>query len=72
MSDYSMRHARLPGIWFYEKVTTDCLCVIVTAGRTPMHIGEELYCEAHDRAATVTAVAPATLAQQDELLEVEA
>lgn len=66
-----MNSPRLPGIWFYERATTDCLCVIITGGRKPLFIGEDLYCENHKRLATVTAIAPATLAQQNTLLEVE-
>lgn len=64
-----MKSPRLPGVWFYERAITDCLCAIVTAGRKPLFIGEDLYCENHKRLATVTEIAPATLAQQDRLLE---
>ncbi len=64
-----MKSPRLSGIWFYERATTDCLCIIITAGRAPLFVGEDLYCENHKRLATVTAIAPATLAQQDRLLE---
>ena len=63
-----MRPARLPGIWFYEKVITDCLCSIVTAGRNPLAIGEELYCETHQRVALVTRIMPAQEAEADELI----
>lgn len=62
-----MRPARLLGLWFYEKAVTDCLCSIVTAGRNPLMIGEELYCETHQRVALVTRVIPAQEAEADEL-----
>lgn len=64
-----MKSPRLPCVWFYERAVTDCLCCIITAGRKPLFIGEDLYCEKHKRLATVTVIMPATLAQQDRLLE---
>lgn len=66
-----MRRARLHGIWFYERAVTNCLCRILTAGRTPLHIGEEIYCEKHDRVAIVNKILPATLAEQDAICAVE-
>ena len=63
-----MRSARLPGLWFYEKVVTDCLCTIVTAGRNPLAIGEELYCETHQRIAFVTRIMPAQETEADKLI----
>jgi len=66
-----MRSARLPGLWFYEKAITDCLCTIVTAGRNPLAIGEELYCEAHQRVALVTRTMPAQETEADELVEMD-
>jgi len=65
-------NGRLPGIWFYEKAITDCLCTIITAGRKPLFIGEELYCEEHQRVAVVTAILPAQDAERAELTAIEA
>ena len=66
-----MRSARLPGIWFYEKAVTDCLCSIFTAGRDPLAIDEELYCETHQRVAIVTRIMPAQEAEADELVTMD-
>ena len=62
---------RLPGAWFYERAYCDCSCVIVTAGRKHLQIGEKLYCEMHQRIVKPVRVQAATLAERDELTRVE-
>lgn len=69
MNAFAMRHAHLPGKWFYERAVCDCGCQIITAGRKQLQRGEELFCTAHDRMVKAVRVEAATLAQQDILCE---
>lgn len=66
-----MPTTRLQGKWHYESCVTECGCKIVTATRDGVLVGEEFFCECHKRIEKVARVNPATLAQQDKLIEVK-
>lgn len=66
-----MRNSCLPGKWIYQWAQVDCGCKIPTGCPDAFVIGDDLYCETHQRVALVTRVMPAQEAETDELVTMD-
>lgn len=62
----------LSGVWHFQRVTLECLCRLVTMGRTPFKRGDRWHCVEHQKVdVEIVAVSPATPAEREEMTHVD-